>query len=321
MSELTPPTDQSPPADHGDSPPAEQIFLPNNPFELQQSLPHAASQSRLRTGRGRRSFTVNQNHGGHFLRAIRPTGTVRDVALLATLRAMALRVSSQPHSAKISPPSVPPKGGEASSHILWKGVRGTDLRVKLRQQKTGNLLLFLVDASGSMGARKRMIAVKEAVLSLLLDAYQKRDRVGLISFRGQQAELLVPPTNSVDMAARNLRHLPTGGRTPLLAGLQQAERLLQQYQHKQTALTPMLILLTDGRGNVGQTEQVQQVALTLAQQGLTSLVLDSEQGFVRLGAARQLATWLGAEYMALEQLQGQAIVNMVREKHQLRIEN
>ena len=178
--------------------------------------------------------------------------------------------------------------------------------------RTGNLILFVVDASGSMGARKRMIAVKGAMLSLLLDAYQKRDRVGLITFRGQNAQLLVPPTNSVELAERQLRQLPTGGRTPLPAGLQLADQVLTNHLKRDSALTPLLVLITDGRVASSLSGHLQQIATGLAQKKMAALVLDSEQGFVRLGLARQLAQWLGAHYLLLDELQTESIVRQVR---------
>ena len=107
-----------------------------------------------------------------------------------------------------------------------------DIREKVRETKTGSLILFVVDASGSMGAQRRMVAVKGAVLSLLLDAYQRRDRVGLISFRGARVDLLLPPTSSVDLAELHLREMPTGGRTPLSRGLYMALDVIESEKMK-----------------------------------------------------------------------------------------
>ncbi|MCB0194294.1 MAG: VWA domain-containing protein [Anaerolineae bacterium] len=163
-----------------------------------------------------------------------------------------------------------------------------------------------------MGARKRMVAVKGAMLSLLLDAYQKRDRVGLITFRGQNAQMLVSPTNSVELAERQLRQLPTGGRTPLLSALQLADRVVTVQLNRDAALTPLVVLITDGRANTSQPGQIQTAAIHLAQKQLATLVLDSEQGFVRMGLARQLAQWLGARYLLLDELHSESIVRQVR---------
>jgi magnesium chelatase subunit D len=232
--------------------------------------------------------------GGHYLRPTRPQGPARDIALTATLRAAALR-----HSQAAHPPSA------------WR-INPADLRVKIRRSRTGNLILFVVDASGSMGARQRMVAVKGAILSLLVEAYQKRDRVGFIAFRGQGAALLVPPTNSVELAERSLRSLPTGGRTPLAAGLHLAEQTLTHYLYRDAALTPLLVLITDGRANVGSPAQVRHSAQALAHKRIAGLVLDSEQGFVRLGAARTLANWLSATYLSLDTWQAGQITGSIR---------
>jgi magnesium chelatase subunit D len=209
-----------------------------------------------------------------------------------------------------------PDSSQTAPHQPQRGatplVTPADLRVKVRHARAGNLILFTVDASGSMGARKRMIAVKGAVLSLLLDAYQKRDRVGLLSFRGSGASLLVPPTNSVELAERQLRQLPTGGRTPLAAGLQLADQVLNSYLQRDTALTPLLVLVTDGRANQGHTAQLPRIAAAIARKQIAVLVLDSEQGFVRLGLARKLADWLAADYLPLDELRAETISRQVR---------
>ena len=164
-----------------------------------------------------------------------------------------------------------------------------------------------------MGARQRMIAVKGAILSLLLDAYQKRDRVGLITFRGAGAQLLVPPTNSVELAERCLRQLPTGGRTPLVAALHLADQVLANYLRKDAALTPLLVLITDGRANSTDYNTLRQTTIQLGQKKLATLVLDSEQGLVRLGLAREVARWLGAEYLPLDRLAGEPISRVVKQ--------
>ena len=282
---------------------SEQMVEPGTPFSVPHILPSTSEQRLPRLGRGRRSHTIATDRGGHYLRAIPPQGSARDIALIATLRAAALRMANRDESGLI--------------HLQDTGsplITLDDLRVKVRHSRTGNLILFVVDASGSMGARKRMVAVKGAILSLLLDAYQKRDRVGLIAFRGSSAELLVPPTNSVELAERSLRRLPTGGRTPLAAGLQLAGQTLTQYLQRDTALTPLLVLVTDGRANDGHVTTLQQAAISLAQKRIAGLVLDSEQGFVRLGAAREIAAWLAADYWPLDQLQSEAIVGRVRQR-------
>ncbi len=262
----------------------------------------ATSIQQLRPGRGRRSQTIATQQGGYSIGATVPQNNIQDIAIEATLRAAAIRNVHQDRSTQNPNGQTPPR------------IIPADLRVKIRQTRTGNLILFVVDASGSMGARKRMVAVKGAILSLLLDAYQKRDRVGLITFRGSGAKVLVPPTNSVELAERHLRQMPTGGRTPLLAGLQLLESVLRANSLRENRLTPLIILLTDGRANEGQTAHLRHTALTLAKKQITALVLDSEQGFVRLGQAQDLAAWLGAEYLPLDQLQADYISKQIRQR-------
>ncbi len=311
----------------------DQIVAPGMPFTANRILPSLTTPKTATLGRGRRNYTIATDQGGHYVRPVKPVGPARDIALAATLRVAALRSyfdnQTEDELGHISAPSIPQRGKQMAStgsfEIPPSGRLGgatleqpsisltpSDLRVKLRRSRTGNLILFAVDASGSMGARKRMVAVKGAILSLLLDAYQKRDRVGLVVFRGQGAELVVPPTNSVELAARHLQTLPTGGRTPLAAGLQVAAKTLNHYLQRDSALTPLLVLITDGRANQGAPTHLRHLATTLAQKRIASLVLDSEQGFVRLGAAQELAQWLGAEYLPLDQMRGEAIAGQVR---------
>lgn len=284
-----------PPSEGQNSAP-DQVFAPSSPFALQHPLPDNSAQ-RPQTGRGRRSQTTALHQDGYYVRATPPQGSVRDVAIDATLRAAALRLA-----------------GAGEKVVARTQITASDLRVKVRQTRTGNLILFVVDASGSMAARKRMVSVKGAILSLLLDAYQKRDRVGLITFRGERAQLLVPPTNSVELAERQLRQLPTGGRTPLAAGLQLAEKVLANYQLQNSGLAPLLVLVTDGRANEGQKAHLHQTALGLSRKGVPGLVLDSEQGYVRLGLAREIAGWLAAEYLPLDYLHSNTIAKRVRQK-------
>ncbi|MCC9075389.1 VWA domain-containing protein [Litorilinea aerophila] len=279
----------------------EQIFTPSPPFTIRQDrqlwatapLAHRSTQ----VASGRRSHVRGFSEGGRWVGAARPRGAIRDLALGATLRAAALRqMGRTPHVA----------GG-------WPSVHPGDLRVKVRQTRHNTLLLFVVDASGSMAARRRMMAVKGAVLGLLMDAYQKRDRVGLIAFRGSGAELLVPPTHAPELAERRLRTLPTGGRTPLTAGLTLAADVLDRYLRRQVALRPLLVLVTDGRANVGAPPQ--DAARMLARLPVQTVVLDCEQGFVKVGAARELARLLGARYLPLEELSADAIRRAVASIH------
>ncbi|MFD4527238.1 putative cobaltochelatase [Streptomyces sp. NPDC058470] len=210
----------------------------------------------------------------------------------------------------------------AAPHQLARGrsgrglvVRRDDLRQATREGREGNLVLFVVDASGSMAARQRMSAVKGAVLSLLLDAYQRRDKVGLVTFRGSAAELALPPTSSVDAAAARLESLPTGGRTPLAAGLLKAHDVLRVERLRDAARRPLVVLVTDGRAT-GGPEPVAlagRAARLFAADSVASVVVDCEAGAVRLGLAGQLAVELAGTAVTLDELRADSIAGLVRD--------
>ncbi|MFJ9389105.1 VWA domain-containing protein [Nocardioides sp. NPDC101246] len=200
-------------------------------------------------------------------------------------------------------------------------LRIEDLRTAVREGREANLVLFCVDASGSMAARKRMAQVKAAVLSLLLDAYRRRDKVGMITFRGEGAELVLPPTGSVDLAAARLDEVPAGGRTPLAEGLLEAARVLQREHLRDPDLRPLLVVVTDGRANYPRksaeahgkdaVRRSQQAAAYVAGLGVTTVVIDSESGPMRLGLARQLAVHLGAEHVPVAEVNAEALTSAV----------
>ena len=191
-------------------------------------------------------------------------------------------------------------------------VRTEDLRQNIREGREGNLILFLVDASGSMAARKRMSAVKGAVLSLLNDAYQRRDKVALVSFRGEHAQILLPPTSSVELAASRLQDLPTGGRTPLSAGIERAAEVLNRERLRDKERRPLLVLLTDGRATAGPDPIA--AAARLRTPGIASFVVDTEEGYLRLGMAGELAGAMGARCLRLEELRADSLVDLVERR-------
>jgi magnesium chelatase subunit D len=246
---------------------------------------------------GRRNLAGEQR-SGHYTRAV-PGYSAGDVAVDATVRAAARR-------------------GIGSDGRL--DIQPVDIHHKHREGKIGTLILFVVDASGSMAARRRMEAVKGAVLSLLHSAYEKRDQVGVIALRGVAAQVLLAPTRSVDTAEQALRQLPTGGRTPLAHALCLAHELLAKARQSHPASPVLLIALTDGKANVPLSgtqgdpwHQSLEAAARLASAGTPALVLDSETGFVRLGRARQLAQALAAEHLALEELSAQDLVFKIQQ--------
>jgi magnesium chelatase subunit D len=197
-------------------------------------------------------------------------------------------------------------------------IRGTDLRVAVREGREANLVLFCVDASGSMAARKRMTQVKTAILSLLLDAYRRRDKVCLVTFRGAEAAVALPPTHSVDIAAARLEELPAGGRTPLAEGLLAAARVLSRERLRDPRLRPLLVVVTDGRATGGKdaVARSQQAARYVAGLGVTTVVVDGESGPMRLGLALRLAELLRAEHLPVAEVNAEALAGTVRARTQ-----
>ncbi|POX61971.1 magnesium chelatase [Streptomyces sp. Ru62] len=244
---------------------------------------------------GRRSRARTEH--GRTTGARRPQGALTKLHVAATVQAAA------PHQRA---------RGRSGPGLV---VRRDDLRQAVREGREGNLVLFVVDASGSMAARQRMSAVKGAVLSLLLDAYQRRDKVGLVTFRGSAAEVALPPTSSVDAAAARLESLPTGGRTPLAAGLLKAHEVLRVERLRDPARRALVVVVTDGRAT-GGPEPVAlagRAARLFAAEQVASVVVDCESGPVRLGLAGQLAGELGGTAVTLDELRADSIAGLVRD--------
>ncbi|GGT28453.1 magnesium chelatase [Streptomyces atratus] len=244
---------------------------------------------------GRRSRARTEH--GRTTGARRPQGALTKLHLAATVQAAA------PHQRT---------RGRTGRGLV---VRRDDLRQATREGREGNLVLFVVDASGSMAARQRMSAVKGAVLSLLLDAYQRRDKVGLITFRGKDAEVVLPPTSSVDAAAARLEMLPTGGRTPVAAGLLKAHDVLRVERLRDPARRPLLVVVTDGRATGGPepVALASRAARLHEVEGTASVVVDCESGPVRLGLAGSLARDLGGTAVTLDELRADSIAGLVKD--------
>jgi len=189
-----------------------------------------------------------------------------------------------------------------------------DVRRAIREGREGNLVIFVVDASGSMAARDRMAAVSGATLSLLRDAYQRRDKVAVITFRQQEARLLLPPTSSAHIARRRLAQFDTGGKTPLAEGLLAARELIVREKARDRARRSLVVVLTDGRANAGPDPlgRSRTAAARLVAEGAAAVVVDCETSYVRLGLAEQLARQLGAPVVRLEQLHADYLTRAVR---------
>ncbi|HEY7919709.1 MAG TPA: VWA domain-containing protein, partial [Streptosporangiaceae bacterium] len=306
--------------------PAKPAAAPGATFRVRRlEVPGVGAGAEGRRSRARGS-------AGRVTGARRPRGPVRQVHLTATLTAAA------PYQVQ--------RGRTGPGGLR---LRREDLRETRREGREGNLILFLVDASGSMAARARMGAVKGAVLSLLLDAYQRRDKVGLITFRGSAARVLLPPTSSVEAAAARLAELPTGGRTPLAAGLLRAHEVLRTERLRDLDRRPLLVVVTDGRAtSSGATASgsptasarpgaspsltptgpgspsplshspdpvtaAHQAAGLLAAARVTSVVVDCESGTIRLGLAAGLARALDGALLRLDELAAGPLADSVRE--------
>ena len=248
---------------------------------------------------GRRS-RARTDTGGHTVRAARPSGALQRLHLAATITAAA------PHQLA--------RGRDGRALKL----RRDDFRQQVREGREANLVLFVVDASGSMAARQRMSAVKGAVLSLLMDAYQRRDKVGMITFRGAEAVLALPPTSSVEVGAARLEQLPTGGRTPLAAGLLRAHETLRLERLRDPRRRALLVVVTDGRatgragGGAAPLVEARRAAQLLAAQGTAAIVVDCEHGPVRLGLAAELAGHLAGTAVRLDELAADSMTDLVR---------
>ena len=253
---------------------------------------------RMQGGRsGKRDIIQIRAADGRCLRTALPrTGARIDLALSATLRAAA------PHQ----------RARQGSQAVV---IRPEDVRVWVRAKRAAANILFLVDASGSMGARERMRMVKGAILSLLQEAYQKRDCVGLIAFRRDRAETLLPMTRSVELAEKQLRDLPTGGRTPLAEGITHALKMLYELENRGSEKT-VLVLVTDGRTNAKEgndsIQRAVRAAEEIARTQALSLVLDTECSVPRVGIAPDLARRMDARYYTLEHLSSEGVLEIVR---------
>ena len=229
-----------------------------------------------------------------------------DIALDATIRAAA------PFQ------RIRKKQGNAPAVIIRRG----DIREKIRQKRISNLLVFVVDASGSMGAARRMSEAKGAVLSLLKDAYVKRDQVAMVTFGGDGANVILPPTRSVERGYRCLAEMKTGGKTPLNAGISKGLTIIRNQMRLKPDQLPMLIVITDGKGNLSvekgkkPREELQDIAERMAKiKAVETMIIDTERsGMMSFGIARRLAETLGASYYRLEDMKDGELGEVVRKE-------
>lgn len=197
-------------------------------------------------------------------------------------------------------------------------IKKEHIRVKVREKRTGASILFVVDSSGSMGVKKRMEAVKGAVMSLLKDAYEKRDRVGMVSFRRDKAEELLPITRSIDLAQKKLEKLATGGKTPLAEGIAKAYTIIKNEMRKDKEVVPLIVFLSDGKGNFSASgkdpiKESLEMAEKIKNEGIRAIVIDTEEGFIKLEMAKTLSEAMKAEYYKLENLRSEDMLKLIKD--------
>ncbi|MCX6679960.1 MAG: magnesium chelatase subunit D family protein [Methanothrix sp.] len=290
--------------------PEEQVFQVGSPVDVRRiDMPRERDRVARRKTRGRRMNTLALRNRGRYLRQRMPR-TGKDIAIDATIRAAA------PYQ----------KVRIGSNAII---VKSEDIREKERVGKTSAVVLFVVDASGSMGAMQRMEGAKGAVLSMLMDSYQKRDKIGMVAFKGTEAEIILSPSSSVDLALSRLQALPTGGKTPLCAGLSRGLQLLHSELQKDEETKTMMVLISDGRANVGMGGKIRDELMEISQQsrmlGVQTIVIDTEvveSSFMdmRLGYCREIAENAGGRYYPISSLSPQALYSIVDREQQLLFE-
>ena len=271
-----------------------------------------------RKGSGRRLMTKTKDTRGRMIRAYQDEHALQDLALVDTLRAAApyqrLRTATKTEQEKLSSQSQQLKhqGGKGLSIVI----KPQDYRRKAREKRIGAYQLFVVDASGSMAARHRMEATKAAILSLLRDSYIHRDSVGLIVFRKESAEVLLPFTRSVERAERLLASMPTGGKTPLAHGLRMAYTMCDRLLRAHRAERIQIIYITDGRATSGDSEdpvaESKQWARILGTLPVDCIVIDTETGFIKLGLVKELCKLMNGSYYAMDTITADRILRVSR---------
>ncbi|MEW6040304.1 MAG: magnesium chelatase subunit D family protein [Elusimicrobiota bacterium] len=289
----TPENNQKSSFDSEQNLPKEEIFSIGKMIETDKLLEKDKDRI-FRTSTGKSNPTFTEGKQGKQVRTKTPDSKPQDIAIDATIRAAALHYEP----------------GDKFT------IEPEDIREKVRMCECANLITFVVDASGSMGVEERMKSAKGAVLSLLNDAYQKRDKVAMVAFRNDESYILLPPTRSVDMALKYLEELPTGGKTPLPSGILKGIDVIKNELIKNDNLIPVLVLITDGKGNVpirnDVLEDLSECAEEIKRKKIHIIVIDTETGFPRLGLAKQFAVESNAKYYYLDELQEKRITSIIK---------
>ena len=304
---MPPPPGTPPPSQDSDNSSGDQsqanspITIGNdfNPRRLATPLDNVT-----RSSAGKRSYTKTDRKRGRYIQARPAAGKPKDIAFDATLRAAAPFQVTR----------------DRSNRAL--AVESQDIHDKVRVRRAHNLILFVVDASWSMAAAERMEATKGAIMSLLMDAYQRRDQVGLVVFQKEDAQLVLPPTSSVELAQKALADVPVGGKTPLSAGLYLAYKVLVRQTRLHPEVMPLMILLTDGAGNVSMTalpaqEEAHRISKLIMEEGIRSVVINMEHASFDRGLAQALAEELTAPCYTLHDLKADTLYQTVKDELRL----
>ncbi|MBS7178483.1 VWA domain-containing protein [Veillonella parvula] len=308
----------------GESQRLSSLYLPDTVARIANQLFQWKLESsktvdrQYRKGSGRRLMTKTKDTRGRMIRAYQDEHALEDLALVDTLRAAApyqrLRAATKMEQEKLSTQSqqLKQQGGKGLSLVI----KPQDYRRKAREKRIGAYQLFVVDASGSMAARHRMEATKAAILSLLRDSYIHRDSVGLIAFRKESAEVLLPFTRSVERAERLLASMPTGGKTPLAHGLRMAYTMCDRLLRAHRAERIQIICITDGRATSGDSEdpvaESKQWARILGTLPVDCIVIDTETGFIKLGLVKELCKLMNGSYYAMDTITADRILRVSR---------
>lgn len=279
----------------------EENFDIGEIFKTKNIFLSETKDSHKRNGTGKRCKTRSSSLQGRYIKSTIVKGKIKDFALDASIRAAA------------------PFQHNKTDNSLMIEIRKEHIRVKQRERRTGVSILFVVDSSGSMGVKKRMEAVKGAILSLLKDAYEKRDRVGMVSFRRDRAEELLPFTRSIDLAQKKLEKLSTGGKTPLAEGLRKAYNIVKKELKKDKKSLPVIIFLSDGKANFslyGKDPIAESLELVkkIRNEKIKCVVIDTEEGFIKLELAKTLSENMGADYYKLDNIKTEDLVQFVKAK-------
>lgn len=290
-------TDQSDPKDDFYQGETENLDAPESVFQIARWISDS-EKATISKGSGKRSLMVTTSLQGRYVRNRSPiNGEIRDIALDATLRTAA------------------PYQKDRDKNGMAIAIKKSDIRVKIREKRTGNTIIFVVDASGSMGANKRMKAVKGAIVAMLNDAYQKRDKVGMIVFKHDAAELALGVTRSVELAEKKLVTLPTGGRTPLAAGLNMAYEVVKAGKYKDADMLPVIVLISDGRATYSDRgdpfDEAMKAAGKIRAEKIKTIVIDTDERFVKLKLAEKLAKQMDADRYQIDELKAMSLVTAV----------